>query len=61
MTDDPHDAFNPVIRDGVWWCQKHNEDAETCDCGRGEGKEIAAFVIGVVIVMFLIIAALLVL
>ena len=59
--DDPHDAFNPVVRDGVWWCKKHNEDAETCGCGRGDGIEVAVFVIGGVIITLLIIAAFLVL
>ena len=58
--DDPHDAFNPVIRDGVYWCEKHNMDAESCDCGRGEGKEVAVFVIGGAIVTLLIIATFLV-
>jgi len=61
MTDDPHDAFHPVVRDGVWWCQKHNEDAETCDCERGDGSQAIIVVLAVAIVMFLIIAAILVL
>ena len=43
--DDPHDAFHPVIRDGVWWCEKHNQDAETCDCGRGQGSEALPIVL----------------
>ena len=60
MIDDPHDAFHPVIRDGVWWCEKHDQDAETCDCGRGDGSEAIAIVIGGATIVVLIVAAFLV-
>ena len=59
--DDPHDPFHPVVRDGVWWCPKHNEDAETCGCERGDGSQVIIVVLGAAIVMLLIIAAFLVL
>ena len=59
MTDDPHDAFHPVIRDGVWWCEKHNEDAETCMCGRDVpyGSQLVVNVLAAIIILVLIVAA----
>ena len=58
MTDDPHDAFHPVIRDGVWWCEKHDMDAENCPCGR-DGDPVAAILISIIValILFLIVAA----
>jgi len=52
--DDPHDAtwIPPTKR--IVWCPVHQEDMETCECGRNGGNVLATLVIIAVTILIVV-------
>lgn len=56
MIDDPHDSTWIPPTKKVAWCPVHNEDMETCACGRDPDINVLATLFILVIIFMLLIS-----